>query len=242
LYKIKVILPVATDAYVDALSREMQGFALDPRFEYDIERLTHGSVSVECEYDCAMASPYVIEVAERAERDGFHAVVVYCAVDPAVKACKEALSIPVVGVGEAGGLYGVLLGRRFSVLTVLDNTVAVTREVIEDAVGSDFLVSIRSVDIPVADLSYSAEDLFQALLKCAREAVAEDCAEALVLGCTCMVGVAERLHAEVSKQTGAFIPVISPGAASLHLAQSLVLLNYRQSGLRFMPPPRKMRM
>jgi len=241
VFKIKVILPVATDAYVDGLTREMQLFSLDPRFEYDVEFLSHGPVSVECQYDCAMVSQYVVEAAERAEREGFHAVVVYCAVDPGIKACKEVLSIPAVGVGEAGSLYGLLLGGRFSVLTVLTNTIGVTREVFEGVVGSGHMVSVRSVEIPVADLGGSAEDLYQALLSIARLAVVEDGAQVLVLGCTCMVGVAERLQKEVSAATGVFVPVVSPGAAALHLAQSLVLMNYRQSGIKFMTPPRKVR-
>jgi allantoin racemase len=241
VYRVKIILPVATDAYVGFVSRETACFALDPRFEFDIEVLAHGSESIECEYDSAMASPYIIEAAERAERDGFDGVVIYCFVDPAVKACKEMLGIPVVGAGEAGSLFGVLLGRRFSVLTVIKQTVALTREIVEGAVGPGQLASVRAVDIPVAELGSSADDLYGALLKCGREAVAEDGAEALVLGCTCMVGVAEKLQKEISATAGAFVPVVSPGAASLHLVQSLVLLNYRQSGVRFMPPPKKMR-
>ncbi|NLS44281.1 MAG: hydrogenase expression protein HupH [Firmicutes bacterium] len=241
MYKIKIILPVATDRYNESVYKEIKGFSLDPRFEFEVESLSHGPISIECEYDCAIASPHIINVAEQAETDGFHGVVVYCFDDPAVKACKEKLEIPVVGAGEAGVHYSTLLGKKFSVLMTIKNAITVTREMVENTVGPGHLASIRVVDIPVAKLDSSADKLFEALLASAKDAICQDHAEALVLGCTGMLGMAEKLQEEISSDIGAFIPVISPGATALHLVQSLVLLNYRHSGLTFMTPPDKIR-
>lgn len=238
--RIKVILPVCTRAFNDIVETELKNFSLDTRFLFNVEALPKGPASIECEYDVAVAAPYIIDVAEKAEKDGYDGVVVYCFDDPGVNACKEKLNIPVIGAGEAGALYGNMLGDRFSVLLTVENSVAVTRKMIETNKLGDGLASIRVTNIPVIELNQD-DSLFDALLKIAKEAIEVDHAEVLVLGCTGMVGVAPKLQNEVSKMIGRFIPVVSPGAAALHLMQSMILLGYKQSKLSFMTPPEKER-
>jgi allantoin racemase len=238
--RIKVILPVSTKLFNEIVEKELENFSLDTRISFDIESLPKGPASIECEYDVAVAAPYIIEVAEKAEKDGFDGVVIYCFDDPAVNACKERLNIPVIGAGQAGVLYGNLLGKSYSVLMTVENALMVTREMIETNKLSSGLASIRVTNIPVVELGQD-DSLFDTLLKTAKEAIENDNAEVLVLGCTGMMGIAERLQSEISNMMGRYIPVVSPGAAALHLMQTMILLGYKQSKLSFMMPPEKER-
>lgn len=55
-------------------------------------------------------------MAVRAESEGYDAVVLYCFSDPAVDACREVVSIPVVGGGQASCLLAPLVGRQAGLL------------------------------------------------------------------------------------------------------------------------------
>ncbi len=238
--KIKIILPISTKLLNETVEKEIKNFSLDKRFIFDVESLPKGPISIECEYDVSLASPYIVKAAEKAEKDGFDGVVIYCFDDPAVNACKEKLDIPVIGAGEAGLHYGNLLGKRYSVLMTVKNAVTVTREIIETKKLDNNLASIKVTNIPVINLNKD-DNLFSSLLQVAEEAIDVDGAEVLILGCTGMVGVSKRLQIKISENIGQYIPVINPGSVALHMMQSMVLLNYKQSKISYMIPPEKER-
>jgi allantoin racemase len=51
--------------------------------------------------DEVLAAPGVVDAAIKAEADGAEAVVIDCMLDPGLDAAREAVSIPVIGCGEA---------------------------------------------------------------------------------------------------------------------------------------------
>ena len=69
-------------------------------------------------------------------------------------------------------------------------------------------------------------------------AIEEDGAHVLVLGCTGMMGVAEELQSQL-REAGFEVPVVSPTAAAVRLAETLVALGLRQSRITYMPPKSK---
>ena len=60
-----------------------------------------GPASIESAVDEVLAAPGVVEAAIKAESDGAQAVVIDCMLDPGLDAAREAVSIPVIGCGEA---------------------------------------------------------------------------------------------------------------------------------------------
>ena len=79
------------------------------------------------------------------------------------------------------------------------------------------LVSIRMVDMPVLEVLHQGARLEAALLTQSRLAIDTDHADAIVLGCTGMFGMAERLAVAL----GGDIPVIDPILAAFKMAEFL---------------------
>ncbi len=115
--KIKVIVPVSTDQW-NNLIRETYEKYKDPDTEITIVNIERGPESIEQRYDETWASLPTLLEAERAEKEGYDAVIDYCFGDPALESIKEALNILVVGLNEPSIHIASILGRRFSIIGV----------------------------------------------------------------------------------------------------------------------------
>lgn len=58
----------------------------------------------------------VFEAVLQAERDGFDAVIVYCFSDPALDEMRQALNIPVIGLGHSSMLLASIMGDKFGLI------------------------------------------------------------------------------------------------------------------------------
>ena len=74
--------------------------AAGPDVELSMACLEKSHVNLDSMLDAALAAPEIILMALEAQARGYDAVVLYCFSDPAVEACREAVSIPVVGGGQ----------------------------------------------------------------------------------------------------------------------------------------------
>ena len=114
--------------------------------------LVRGPSSIESKFDEALAVPDTLRLAMQAEIDGASAVVIDCMGDPGLHACREAVSIPVLGAGQTAMHLASLLGSRFAFITVLDRI----RPIIEDLVAAyglrDNYASFQAVDVPVLEI------------------------------------------------------------------------------------------
>jgi allantoin racemase len=140
-----------------------------------------------------------------------------------------------MGPCESSLLIASSLCDRFSVITVLRSVAGLIRENAKISGVSEKLVSVRAVDIPVLDLHQDNEKTAVSLYEEGKKAIEEDGAEVLVLGCTGMTGMAERLSKELGVQ------VIDPLPTAVKLAETLVSLNLTQSKLAFPAPTEKKR-
>ena len=93
---------------------------------------------------------------------------------------------------------------------------------------------MKSVDIPVLELS-DIDKLLKALLDKSIEAIERDGAQAIILGCTGMIGVDELLSQELEEK-GYSVPVLYPAAVSIRYLESLIKLNISQSKRAYIPP------
>ena len=234
--KIKVIIPVTTRDFIEPTRKEVEKLA-SKGTEIGVEWLEYGTASIECSYDEMLNVPGIIKVAEKAQSEGFDGVIIDCMADPALDAVREKLDIPVVGPGRVSMLYAADLAHRFSIVTVLENVLAILENrVMEVGLGSK-LASVRSINIPVLDLT-DVKKLTDALVAESVKAVEEDGAHAIILGCTGMFGVADDLSNALKKK-GYEIPVIFPLAVSVKYLETLISLNLLQSKKTYMPPPEK---
>ena len=96
---------------------------------------------------------------------------------------------------------------------------------------------VRCVDIPVLDLQ-NHEKVVAALVRESLKAIREDGAQAISLGCTAMIDVAEDVQAALKSQ-GYEIPVIEAAQAAVMLLEVEAKMHLLQSRITYMRPPKK---
>lgn len=236
--KIRIVGPVIRPKGVPAHGLEVTDVSR-PDVHPESVLLDCGPISIECEYDEALAAPDTVSKVIEAERDGCDAVVISCFGDPALHAAREKVSIPVVGPGEASMHLAASLGHRFSVVTVVDNLIPLFEDNARLYGLEHSLASVRSIGVTVLDLEETAREwAVQKLVEESILAIDEDGAHVIVLGCTGMTGLADAVHDALTSR-GHEVPVIDPGLASLKVAEMLVDAGLTHSKRTYPVPPVK---
>ncbi|KTQ95630.1 hydrogenase expression protein HupH [Aureimonas ureilytica] len=201
-------------------------------------QIEEGPASIESEFETAICAPDTIRRIVEAEREGVDAVVIDCMADPALRAAREMVRIPVIGPSQAAMHVAAMLGHRFSVVTVMRRL----RAQFENAAAlhglASRMASVRSVDIPVLALEDDLDATQRLLVEQARLAVEKDGAEAVIFGCTGLLGCAGAVRAGLLAG-GIDIPVIDPIPNAVHIAAALARSNLTHSALTYPPPPEK---
>lgn len=155
-----------------------------------------------------------IRVAERSETP-LSAIIVACFDDPGLLAAREVARAPVLGIAQSALQVAMLISARFSIIATLPRSVPVIEDLVQAYGAGHACRKVRSVDLTVLALE-SAQDLaFVRLVAEGRRAIAEDGAEAIILGCA---GMAE-MCANLSETLG--LPVIDGVVAAVKLAAAL---------------------
>lgn len=151
------------------------------------------------------------------------AISVGCFYDPGLWELREALDIPVVGIGEASLLLAGAVASRLAVLVGDWKWIPKMQENVRALGLAHRVCAWRSVDRSVQAMQDDPDDAYQAVRRAALAARDEDHAEAAILGCGALAGMTERLALELG------IPVIDPAAAGVVLAAALASLGVRTS-------------
>lgn len=233
--QISVITPITTKGFrnTDALlALGGPGIAVTHR------EIDAGPASIESEFEAALCAPATIARIIEAEREGVDAVVIDCMDDPAMRPGREAVRIPVIGPCQTAMHIAAMLGHKFSVVTVLrrlrpqfENTAALCGL-------STKLASVRWVDIAVLELEQDLEHTRQRLVEEATQAVEHEGAEAIIFGCTGLMGCAAAVRAGLLAR-GIDVPVIDPIPTAVSIAAALARVGLSQSKVTYPPPPRK---
>jgi allantoin racemase len=184
-----------------------------------------GPASIEGYFDEAFATPGVIEEIMKGEREGFEAFVIACFDDTGLEAARCAARGPVIGIGEAAFHFGALVAHRFSVVTTLSRSIAPIESNLVKYGLDRRCARVRACEAPVLALDDPTSDAREKLSAEIDRAIAEDAAEAIVLGCAGMADLAALL----ARRHG--LPVIDGVAAAVKLAESLVALGLATSKL-----------
>lgn len=233
--RIKVIVPVSTHIWNEMIKEAYEKYK-DPDTELTIVNIQKGPESIEMIYDEVWAELETLLEAEKAEKEGYDAVIDYCFGDPGLIALKEALDIPVVGLNEPSIHIASVLGRKFSIVGVGgEKAKGLMIEKVKTYGLEHKLASVRLTDIKVLDIKKDFNKLVNALYEEAKKAIEEDGADVIVLGCGSLLNIAEILQ----KRLG--VPVIDPGLAALKFTEMLVKLGLKQSKKAYPKPYEKRR-
>lgn len=190
-HRVHIITPIISSGFRDATALYQ---ALGDRCDLSLALLDKGPASVESAVDEVLAAPGVVDAAIRAEQDGVDALVIDCMLDPGLDAAREAVSIPVIGAGEAG-LAAAARHGRFSIVTVLERQTPMFRALACRHGLADRLVSIRGIGLPVLALEADRADSLARTVAACEAALYTDGASGIVFGCTGMLGYADTVTA-----------------------------------------------
>ena len=126
-----------------------------------------------------------------------------------------------------------LVGRKFSVITTNDEWVPLLEEAVKRYGLPERCASIRATGMPVLALESGDEEAnFNAILRQAQLALAEDAAEVICLGCAGMSGLDKQLEQVIQA------PVIDGVACAVKLLEGLVSCGLSTSKKRTYTQPR----
>jgi Asp/Glu/hydantoin racemase len=225
--RVLVIVPFAMAPEHLALRREqLQGIELSPELQFEFRPVKAGPVNYSSHHDFVLADVANFEAGCRAQEEGFSAVCIDTMSDSGVAALRSVLDIPVFGPGKVSMLTALMLGERFSILTMASRWKPLYKKALDELGLHHKCASVRAIEVAPdnqALLAGKEEDVFPLLEAAARRAIEEDGADVLILGSTTM----HQSHAWLSQRLP--VPVINPGPLSYKMAEAALGLGLAQS-------------
>ncbi len=219
--KILWINPVGTDLF-DTPIAEFLDQAKEPGTQVDVVSLRRGPMHLEYHYYEALVLTDTLHRVKQGERDGYDAAVIGCFYDPGLREAREIVEKMVVTAPAESALHiATTVGHSFSVIVGRKKWIPKMHENVVQYGFKEQLASFKSVDLGVYDFQKDTQETERRLHAAAREAVEEDGAEAVVLGCTIEFGFYRELQAKLK------VPVIDAVLAPLKYAEFLVGLRDR---------------
>jgi len=233
-HKIKVIIPIINTQFNDQIIKEVNA-ALTDNFSADFENTRKGTASIESRYAEYLNTEEILRISKEAEQNKFDGIFIDCFGEPGVSIVRELVAIPVIGGFAPAALTASLISHKFSIISVIPNVVPIINTLVSEFGLTKNVASVRYVSMPVKELS-DQEKLFVRLFRESKSAITDDGAEAIVLGCTGMLGVSKSVQ-EALADDDLPAQVINPTTASIGMLQSLIINGLTQSRLTFYPPP-----
>jgi len=232
--KIKNIIPVTGPVITPEMIAYIRRY-LQNDTELSTSQIVVGPPSIECEYDEAIAGMDILRLCKEAEAEGCDGIFINCFGDPAVKGARELVDIPVFGGFEPAMHLAMGLADKIAIISVLKNVLPMIEGQVAKAGLRERVCCVRSCDIPVEDLQQH-DRLVAALIEEGITAINTDGAQAVVLGCTAIVDVAEDVQKGLLEK-GYEIPVIEAAQAAVMLLELSAKMGLKQSRITYMRPP-----
>ena len=156
---------------------------------------------------------------------GHDAAIIGCFGDPGLKAARQELDMPIVGLAEAAMLMAHTLGGRYGIITFGQHH----RINIADLARS-YGLHPRLASVRIANISYGAiignpDQSLDACVAAGKQALSQDGADVLILGGGPVTGMASKISAMLG------VPVLDSVACATKLAESLAACGYQTSRL-----------
>jgi len=220
--RIHLVNPNTTRSMTDRIAAAARAVAA-PGTVIEAATSSMGPASIEGHYDDALALPGLLAAIAEAEAAGVDAHIIACFDDTGLDAARTLAAAPVVGIGEAGFHLASLIAHRFAVVTTLSRSVAVIEANLLRYGLDRRCARVRASDVAVLELEDPASDARARISAEIGRAIAQDHAEAIVLGCAGMADLARAL----SQEHG--VPVIDGVAGAVTLAEALVRTGLKTS-------------
>ncbi len=214
--KIRIINPDYGERQSDMEARcrwLSQYTALDT--ELSMECLTETRVTIDSPADAVLAGPEILRMAERAEAEGCAAVVLYCFSDPAADACRQRLSIPVIGGAQASLVMGALAGRRLGIILTDPARIPEKGQFLRTlGIAPERIAAIDAIPFAGCSIWGNRKEALRCLIEKGMELKETAHVDVLIPGCLSFLGLGDALADAVG------VPVVDPAVAAVTLAES----------------------
>ncbi|GAA0647379.1 hypothetical protein GCM10009424_24450 [Sphingomonas ursincola] len=232
--RIKVIVPIPMDeAGVAARAAQLPSDFVRSGFSPEFVAVPWGAALGDSYHDMLLMDWTVFQTGITAEDEGYAGVLIDTVSDSGLRALRSRLTIPVIGPGEAAFAAAMMLGKKFTVLTMWPEWFPLYQKTLTEYGFWDRVASLRSIDTrpDVTELLAGKEEvIFDKLKAEATRAMEEDGADVIVLGSTTMHQSAAFLAANLP------IPVINPGQVAWKFLEGLIECGLTHSKKAFPTP------
>jgi len=219
--RIVYIDPVGPEGACHSLKEELKGIK-HKETEVEFIHLNRGPRHLEYRYYESLIVPDLLHIIKDLEKKNYDAAIIGCFYDPGLLAAKEISNrIIITAPAEASLHLAATLGYKFSIIVGREKWIPRMMENIEFYGLKDKLASFKTLGLGA--LEFNKDEVFtkKKLKEKAIEAVEQDRAEVIVLGCTMQFGFYKELQEYIK------VPVIDPVIASFKYAEYLVELRDR---------------
>ncbi len=232
--RVLVIVPFAMSADNLLLRQaQLESLQFGPDLVFEYRAVKAGPVNYSSHHDFVLADVANFEAGCRAQDEGFSAVCIDTMSDSGVAALRSVLDIPVFGPGRVSVLTALMLGDRFSILTMASRWKPLYKKALDELGLHHKCASVRAIEVPPDNqnlLSGKEEEVFPLLEEAARKAIEIDGAEVIILGSTTM----HQSHAYLQQRLP--VPVINPGPLSYKIAEAALALGHSHSRVGYPKP------
>ncbi len=217
--KILIINPNSDLEMTEAIQKTAEAF-VKSKVKVVCKHTEGAPKFIETYEDQIKAAPGMIKLVKENENE-FDGYIIACHCDPNLDAIKEVTSKPVVGIGEASMKIASMIGHKFSVISMTEQSIPNKEALIRKYHLQDVLASVRA---PTEEHKKLSEE--EMYLETAKLAIKKDWAEVIVLGCAGMTGMDKRLEKEL------VVPVLDGVICALMILIGLVKYNTSTSKIR----------
>lgn len=190
--KLLVINPNTNGQVTQRIRDALAGLAL-PGLEIEVANPDHGPFAIETRADRQAAIPHVMALIGSRRKSPADGYVLACFDDIAISQIRAMGEAPAISMAEAAIREAVGRGAPFTIVTTVHQAIAGI-EILRERYGASGLSTIRAAGIGVADASAEADGAEARLCATIERAIAEDRAQAIVLGSGAFVGRAGMLE------------------------------------------------
>jgi allantoin racemase len=227
--------PVGSSAF-DSETSELIESIRSPQHTPRIRHLEVGPPHLEYHLYEHAAFEGMLRLMREAQTGGCSAGIIGCFYDGGLRELREALQMPVVGMGEASVLFATTLGHRFSIIVGRRKWIPKMRDNVILTGLERRLASFRSIEMGIPEMAKDPNLLVERTIAESLKAVNDDGAEVVVMSELVPPALAERAARELP------VPLLDPGVACWKWAEMAADI-YLKLGLShrlafgFEPPP-----
>lgn len=192
-----------------------------PDTEIDIIDYENGPDDLEYYVDDVKAIQLMLDDRERLAR--YDGISIACFYDPGFRELREALEIPVMGIGFASMSLANTLGSRSTVIVGRNKWIP---KMSDNCLIYGFNKNIsnwRSVGLTVQQLKTEKELTRRRILEQTELAIKEDLAEVIIMGCAAI----DDIEKEIEDKFG--VPIVNPIIAGITMTEMLAKLRLRSN-------------